>query len=278
MVAARDGLTEHEAARHVLDVELLATAARAEQSALPDPPALLSDARARFLRRAALARTWLHDVFEPEHEPADIAPEDPMLAAALASPKHVRPRLHVVCQLIAVPSGFADDRDGMLARADDAQWQALAKARIEPVATRLSRIVEPDDPDACGLMSKLLRFETIDDGTVRLDVESKVFDLDACSKRRPDGTCEEPRWAREWIQEVRPRADTGFIPLFRTRFGYHLVFLADVLPAVPRDDPATLAAVREAILVPWRAAALDTELAALRKRWAVKVVSGARTP
>ncbi len=273
MVAARDRIARRDAAQHVEDVALLAAAARAAQSTQPDPPPLLTGTRARFLRRAALARVWLRDVFEPEHGLDDIPEDDPIFAAALASPKYVRPRLHMLCQLVAVPSGFADDRDGLLAKADDAQWQALAKARIEPVAERMRRVVRTDDPEACRLMAKLMRFETADDGAVRINVESKAFDLDACSERRVDGSCAQPRFAREWVEQVRQHADPGFIPMFQTRFGYHVVFLAKILPAASKDDPATRSAVREAALVPWRAAALDAELTALRKRWAVKVAS-----
>lgn len=274
MVAARDGVSEQDAAQYVDEVGLLAAQARAEHAALPDAPPLVAENRARFLERAALARQWMTQVFEPAHQAQHIPDGDPLLDRALASPKHVRPELYGLCQLVAVPSGFGEDRDGLLAKAADPQWQAAAKARMDTVAERLRRYVRADDPQSCRLFGKLMRFEDKDDGTVKLSVESKAFHLDACAKPGPGDTCEEPKWAPEWVDAVRPHTETGFIPVFRTRFGYHLVFLVEVMEAAPLDDPATVTATREAILDPWRAAALDQRLDALRKKWAVRVHTG----
>jgi len=273
MVAQRDGLGEQEAAQHVEDVALLAAAARAEQEALVDPPPLVTEARARFLRRGALARMWMQDVFEPAHTAASIPDDDPMLVKALASPLHVRPQLYKLCQLIAVPSGFDDDRDGLLAKAKDPQWQETARARIEPVAERMSRYLRTDDPQACRLMAKLTRFEDKDDQGVALRVETKAFDLDACGQRNDDGSCAEPAWAQEWVERVRPHTEPGFVPLFASRFGYHFVFVVEVLEPASKDDPQTEVSAREAVLTPWRAAQFDDTLAALRKKRAVKVVT-----
>lgn len=273
MVAKRDGLSEAAAREHVRQVALLAKAARAEREDRVDPPPLLTEARERFIRRGALARLWMHDIFEPTHGVEDIAADDPVFTRALASPKHVRPRLSMLCQIVAVPAG-ADDRDAILKKAEDPRWQATTKTRIEAIADRMRRYVRPEDPHACRLMAKLMRYENKDDGVVKLSVESKAFNLDACLREDPSGACLEPRWAPEWVEYVRPHTEPGFIAPFRTRFGYHLVFLVQVLDPAPAEDPATLAATREAILGPWRAASYDQELDALRKKWAVKVVTG----
>lgn len=277
MVAERDGLSNAAAREHVQQVALLSKAARAEQDGRADPPPLLTEARKRFVRRAALARVWMHDTFEPTHGVAEIADDDPIFVRALASPKHVRPRLSMLCQVAAVPAGF-DDRDAMLQKAEDPEWQATTKARVDAIADRMQRYVRPDDPQSCRLMGKLMRFENKDDGIVKLSVESKAFNLDACLREDASGACLEPRWAPEWVEHVRPRTEPGFIKPFRTRFGYHLVFLVQVLEPAPADDPATLAATRAAILGPWRAASYDRDLDALRKKWAVKVVTGSGAP
>ncbi len=273
MVAQRDALSDAAAREHIHEVALLAEAARAEQDSRVDPPPLLTEARERFIRRGALARLWMHDAFEATHGVGDIADDDPIFTRALASPKHVRPRLSMLCQVVAVPAGF-DDREAMLERAKDPQWQATAKTRIDAIADRMQRYVRPEDPQSCRLMGKLMRYEDKDDGVVKLSVESKAFDLDACVREDLSGACLEPKWAQEWVDKVRPHTEPGFIEPFRTRFGYHVVFLVQVLEPAPAEDPATIAATRAAILGPWRAASYDRELDALRKKWAVKVVTG----
>ena len=109
MVAERDGLPEEDAARRVRDVHLLADAARAERNTVVDPPPLVTESRSRFLRRGALARLWMTEVFEPSHEADAIPDDDPLYLRALASPLHVRPQLYRLCQVVAVPSGFEDE-------------------------------------------------------------------------------------------------------------------------------------------------------------------------
>lgn len=277
MVSLRDGMTEPDARERTQQVALLAAAARAELDGRVDPPPLMTAARERFVRRGALARVWMHDTFEPAHGVAQIAEDDPIFVRALASPKHARPRLSMLCQIVAVPAGI-EDRDAMLAKAEDPDWQATTKARIDTIADRMQRYVRPEDPQSCRLMGKLMRYEDKDDGVVKLSVESKAFNLDACTREDASGACLEPQWAPEWVEHVRPRTEPGFIEPFRTRFGYHLVFLVQVLEPAPADDPATRSATREAILGSWRAAAYDRELDALRKKWAVKVVTGNGAP
>ncbi len=273
MVAARDGLELDEATQYVADVDRLVAAAEAEQAKLADPPPLVTAARDRFLRRAALGRTWLHDVFEPEHTAADIALDHPVMEKAMRSPTNIRPKLYMLCQLVAVPSGFEDDRDGMFAKAAESAWKATAKARIEPVEARLRRYIRPEDPQSCRLMGKMLRFVDKDADGVKLRVESKAWDLDACAKRDADGSCAEPQWAPEWVENIDGHTEPGFLPLFETRFGYHLVFLIEVLDAAPKDDPATMQATREAALDAWRAAEFDATLDRLRKKRAVKLAN-----
>lgn len=274
MVAERDGLPEEDAARRVRDVHLLADAARAERNTVVDPPPLVTESRSRFLRRGALARLWMTEVFEPSHEADAIPDDDPLYLRALASPLHVRPQLYRLCQVVAVPSGFEDDRDGLLAKAEDPSWQEASRARLNTLAARLPRYVSPADPQACTLMAKLMRFEPKDDGTVALRVESSAFDLDACAKVDDAGDCVEHQFAQEWIDAVRPHTDPGFIPPFSSRFGMHLVFVLEVLEPASADDPATLAATKAAILAPWRSVAYDEVLDALLQKWSVKVVTG----
>lgn len=275
MVARRDAVSEQDAARHVEDVGLLVEAANAEREARVDPPPLVTEARDRFIRRGALARLWMREVFEPKHGVEAIPEGDPILERALASPLHARPELYRLCQIVAIPSGFDDDIEGLQEKAKDPAWKAIAKARVETAGKRMRRYVRPEDPQACQLMSNMVRFEAQDDGVVKLRVEAKAFHLDACMRENDAGECTERQWAQEWIDNVRPHTTPGFGPVFESRFGYHQVFLVEVLAPAPADDPATVAAAREAILDPWRAAAFDEELDALRKKRAVKVATSA---
>lgn len=271
MVALRDDVSEEQARQYVDDVALLAADARRAHAQQADPPPLLTPARERFVRRGALARAWMHDVFEPQHRPQDIPRNDQMLEKALVSAQYVRPTLHRICQLVAVPSGFDDDHEGLLAKAADPQWQERATARFEPVATRLQRNVEDDDPHACDLIRSLMAFETREAEGVTLRIESTAFDLDACARVADDGTCTEKRWAPEWVEKIRERDEPGFMPPFRTRFGWHLAFLVEKMPAASGDSPKDLQRIRQAIHEPWRIEAFRQLLDTLTQKYAVQV-------
>ena len=267
MVAERDGLSSQQARRRVDDTLRLAAAAQAETTG-----AKLSDTRQAHLRRAAAARLWLKEDFEPRHRVQDIQASDPAFKQAMASQRNVHPKLHAVCQLVVAPTAGEDEGvDIVLERAKDPAWRARARPMFDAATERLQRYVKPGDPDACALMVRLLRFETQERDGVSLRIEQGGFDLDACAKEADDGSCAQPQWVPEWTEQVRKGEAAQFLPGFETRFGYHLVYVRDILPNRPADDPETAQAVREAIHPAWQRDSFARYIDAARERKAVRM-------
>ena len=276
LVAARDGLDDATAREHVADTLRLVAAARDEASRRgTEATAELDEDRRAVLRRGALARLWLRETFEPSHRAEDIPDDDPMLVRGLADGRLVHPEVHRLCQLVAVPDGDLDPEPAR-ARAADPKWRAQARARFDPAAERVRRYVRPDDPHACDEMARLLQFETVHADDVELRVESAAFVLDACGKQAPDGSCLERAWAPEWVEQVEAVRAPGFTTAFWTRFGRHLVFVLEVLPSHPADDPATATWVRSRIHDAWARAAFEQTMERLRGEHSVRIAADAR--
>ncbi len=270
MVAERDGLTDAQARERVADTLRLVAAARDEAARQgADPAELVSETRRAHLLRAARARLWLQTEFEPKHRASDIPRDTPALLQARASPHHVRPRLHRICQLLAVLDG--DDREENLARAQDPAWRARARPVFERAVARAQRYVPDDDPQACDLLGKLLSFDASHVDDVRLRIETGAFDLDACAREDPDGTCVEPRWDRDWTEAVGKASGPGFLPPFTTQFGFHLVYVVEILEPRDADDPEVEATIVDAVLPAWRRERLAEILATLRQKRSVRV-------
>lgn len=271
-VAARDGLDPAAARLRVIETLRLAAAARAERGDEPE----LADARRGHLRRTALARVVLHDDFEASHGIDDLPADDPMLVRARTEPRFVHPALHHVCQIIAAPPGKLDD-DTLAAKTAEPQWRARALARMEALRRHVEATVPLADAEACALMLRNTELERDpSDDTIALRGEgSGGFDLDACAEAPgPDGRCDSPRFAPEWVDAVREGPVPGLRGPFPTRFGVHLALVREVLPASRPEDPGFEAELRERIHPMWTAAALGQWLVSLRTRHAALVAVG----
>nr|MCH9685995.1 hypothetical protein [Deltaproteobacteria bacterium] len=237
-----------------------------------DPGPTVSARRASHLRRAARARLWLTERFEPEHRPQDIPDDDPRLLRARASKSLVHPKLWTTCQVLVLPpapppppgqppgtpvSANPDDP-----RAKDPAWQQAAREALAPLQARIERNVPADDPEACTLISREVTLSgQPDDPQLRITFEGLGgFDLDACAEAGPDGQCIEPQFDPTWTATVRNAADPGSPPPFFTRFGLHLVHVHEILPQQLAGEPATEEAVRAAVHEAWRTEALSNEL------------------
>lgn len=271
-VAARDGLDATAARARVVETLRLAAAARAERGAEPE----LADARRSHLRRTALARVVLHDDFEASHGVEDLPADDPLLVRARTEPRFVHPALHHVCQVVAAPPGKLDD-EALAAKTAEPQWRARALARMEALRRHVEATVPLDDDDACELMLRNTELERDpDDDVVALRSEAAGgFDLDACAEPAgPDGRCDSPRFAPEWVDAVREGPVPGLRGPFPTRFGVHLALVREVLPASGPEDPGFEAEMRARIHPMWSTAALGQWLASLRTRHAALVAVG----
>jgi hypothetical protein len=273
-IADRDGLTFEDARAKVADTLRLVAAARSDAIEL-------SPERREYLRRGALARLWLHTRYEPEHGPEDIPGDDPLLERARADHRHVHPKLHRICQLLAVPAGEHEAEEARTI-AESEGWRARALRRFEPAAERMRAYVQTRDPQACEEMTGLLRFEQREADDVVLRVESAAFVLDACAQTDEAGQCRVPRWVPEWVEQVEQAEQVGtpgFLPPFWTRFGRHLVFVLDVMPARELDDPQTEAYLREVTHPAWSRNAFDEEVERLHAKHTVRRADPrARTP
>jgi hypothetical protein len=277
MVAERDGVGQDEARERVADTLRLVAAAREDARGQAEPVPLVEPVRREHLERGARARVWLQEGFEADHQPDDIPDGDRMLEQAKATSKYIHPELHLVCQLVAVPTDAKTPEEAFAITADEA-WMEKARVRFEAVAERVQRYVGPTDPEACDLMTKLMRFEQREGDGVTLRVEAQGFDLDACSEKNADGSCKTPTFVPEWVDKVRAAEPPGFIAPFRTRFGWHLVFVAEVLPAHQLDDPETLAWLRREIHPQWQREAFDEYIDRLREQRAVRIAASESPP
>jgi hypothetical protein len=272
MLAERDGLSP-EAARESA-VETLRWAAAARRARAPDTPEL-DDARRDHLRRTALGRLWLSDVFEPSHRAADIPADDPMIARARADPRLRHPEIVEVCHSIFVPEDATDPAKTEITVADP-RWRAKAVARASAFAEHVRRTVPFDDPAACGIMANGGAFEPKTGDDVELRIEGRGgFDLRACAETADDGTCTRTKFAPEWIAVIENGPIPGLRGPFFTRFGVHVALVTRVLPATPSEDPALLDHLREAVHDSWRARELGERLQSLRVEKAAQIVGSA---
>jgi len=259
MVAARDGLGHDEARARVVDTLRWAAAAREAREEAPE----LEQTRRDHLRRTALARLWLTDVFEPQHRVQDIPADDPLVLRARGQKRFVHPELVEVCQVIAVPSDV--EGDAMLPVVNDPRWRIAALERVHAYARHVRRTVALDDPEACDLFTRNARLERTTFAGGKLRIEGPTgFHLDACAELGDDGVCKTAQLAPEWVEVVRRSAVPGWVGPFFTRFGVHFVLVTRVLPAQLDSDPDFLDRIRAAVHDAWRSRELGERLQSLR--------------
>jgi len=271
-IAARDGLTTEQARARALDTLRLVAAARAEQSDRGEEPGLVPR-RAEHLRRAARARLWLRERFEPSHRPEDIPDDHPLLARARLEPRLVHPEIWNVCQVVIEPPNV-DDLEAKAVITIEPAWREAARAFFARVQPRILRSVAIDDHEACKLIAEQVELSAQpDDPRLSLTFPRPGgFDLDACLTRDDEGECIQPHFDPEWTAQVRAMDVPGFSEPFFTQFGLHWVYAVERLPAHLADDPATERFLRETVLDAWRAKELDRTLEELQQKRAVRMV------
>lgn len=274
-VAARDGLSPDDARARAVDTLRLVAAGHEQHDGSRDPAASegLAPRRAEHLRRAARARLWLSERFEPEHRPQDIPDDEPRLVRARQDPRLVHPEIYVACQVVAQPPDV-ESLDAKAAITGVLEWRAAAERALEPVRARIERNVPVGDSEACSLIEREVELSgPAEDPRVEVSFERAAgFDLDACAEQDAAGACTQPRFDPAWTDRVRALAGVGFSSPFFTRFGLHLVYVEQRLPAQPAGDPATEQRVRESVLDAWRAEAFALELEALGGARTVRMV------
>ncbi len=277
-IAARDGLSPEAARARAVDTLRLVAAGRERHAqGKADPGPVLSPRRAEHLRRAARARLWLSERFEPEHGPQDIPDDDPRLVRARLDPRLVHPEIHVACQVVVEPPPEVTALEAKAAITVDPAWREAAQAAAAPLLARIERNVPVGDAEACALVEREVELSgPAEDPRLQITFSrAGGFDLDACAELDEAGACSKPRFDPEWTARVRALAVPGRTAPFFTRFGLHLVQLEQRLPPQPADDPATEQAVRASVLDPWRAEAFDRRLEALGRARTVRLALAA---
>lgn len=273
-VAARDGLSREDARARAIDTLRLVAAGREQHAAgRADPGPVLAARRTEHLVRAARARLWLTERFEPEHRPEDIPSDHPGLVRARQDPRLVHPELYRVCQVVVEPPLDVTELSAKAAITSDPAWREAARAALAPVLARIERNVPVDDAEACRLIEREVELSGAGEDP-RLVVSFPRpggFDLDACLEPDDAGGCSKPRFDPEWTAKVRAQAVPGRSMPFFTRFGLHVVQVEQRLPAQPAGDPATEQALREAVHDAWRAEALDRRLQELGRARTVRM-------
>jgi hypothetical protein len=275
-VAARDGLTAEDARVRAVDTLRLVAAGREQHAtSRADPGPVLAPRRAEHLRRAALARLWLTEQFEPAHGPEDIPDDDPRLVRARADPRLVHPEIHVVCQVVVEPPSHVTELSAKAAITSDPAWREAARAAFAPVLARIERNVPVSDAEACRLLEREVELSgNADDPRLAVSFSRPGgFDLEACIEQDESGTCTKPRFDPAWTEQVRSVAVPGRTAPFFTQFGLHLVQVEQRLPAQPAGDPATEQALREAVHDAWRVEALDRKLDELGRARTVRLAA-----
>jgi len=272
-VAVRDGLSAEDARARAVDTLRLVAAGREQHAAgQADPGPVLAPRRAEHLRRAALARLWLTERFEPEHGPDDIPADDPRLVRARADPRLVHPEIHMLCQVVVEPPPEVTELDAKAVITSEPAWREAARAALAPVLARIERNVPVDDAEACKLVGREVELsgKGNDPRLVVSFPKSGGFDLEACVQVDEAGACVQPRFDPVWTEAVRQLPVPGRSEPFFTRFGLHVVQVEQRLPARPEGDPATEQALREAVHEAWRVATLDRALEELRRARTVR--------
>jgi hypothetical protein len=271
-IAKRDGLEPASAEALAIQTLQLVAARRDELG----PDAELPAGREAHLRSTALVRTYLRDVFEPENGPERMS--DAFLAEQIAPPqraaRHFHPRLHKLCQVLAMPKQSGEkDAKHIYPDKDDAQWWADAHALIDPIAARL-RVWESDfaGEERCDLIiraSKLGR-RASEDGGIIIKNEGGMFQIDRADL-----------WSQDWIDEISKAEGLGWVGPFETKFGIHFVYVLEIMPdtliapqdAKPEERIAAESEVfREKGLTQWRATeAFPNHIRDLRERHLVRL-------
>lgn len=282
MIMARDGVDEQEARARAVKTLRLVAARRAELAAREQPPTYpdeLDPVRREQLRRAALVRLWLDEVYEPTHEARDIPQRviDQNMADPSITRRLFHPELVFVCQALLVPSERVDGRhveppsEGEAAQ----QWRDAAQQAFAPFVERLNHVA-PDvlASEDCSLLGRLVggserEFQT-PAGAISMRFEQFAF-----------APSEAENLDAEWVAAVTAPSQTErrIIGPFPTRFGLHLVVVTKIEPARLANGslpPAELQAAREEALrveieQAWRADQLQQTLAEVRDRRVVRL-------
>ncbi len=220
------GMTAAEGAEHLVEFELLYAAA--------DRSGLASHEDVAHARRQALVQRYLIDYFEPLWSEQKV----PNRLVRVSYDRNRRmfrhPELRTAVHVVITQEGRFPD--------DEASAQAIAQEVAQHV-----RNDGPESKDAFVASAK--RFKSKVPGTyISVDVQEL-------------GTfAQKGKYGPDFTEAVFSYPKTsGVVPLFRTKFGYHLVWLDQVIPARNDDFDAVAQEIRQKIVPEVRAMKL-TEL------------------
>ncbi|RMG94807.1 MAG: peptidylprolyl isomerase [Deltaproteobacteria bacterium] len=266
-----EGLDEDRARARAVDTLRLVAAAEAEGHG----PKSLPPRRRERIDRAAKARLWLREIFEPAHGTDDIPADDPLIENLRKGFEVAREyEVATFCQVVVAPDPPPEGND-----VPDEGFYRRAAAVYHRLSAFLTPLVPVGTDAACPTLRSLMRFvpRAFDEG-IEVRYEAGGVDLGRCVQEAEDGTCEKPFLDPDWESAVAAAEAPSLLGPIRTRFGLHFVVLQDKLPKAPPSDPKVQAAMREAVLVPYRRRELRRTLERLRAARTVRIAPGVLAP
>ncbi|PRQ04384.1 hypothetical protein ENSA5_07870 [Enhygromyxa salina] len=283
LIAAREGVGEDDARERALATLRLVAARRAELAARDQPPEHPDDldpARREQLERAAIARLWLDEVFEPSHRAADIPQKivDQNMADPAMTRRLFHPELWFVCQALVVPAEQSEGRNVKPPQleTDEAAalaWRAAAGEAFSPLVARVE-LLEPDlvADESCSVLGRIV-------GTSQRSFETPAGAVTLRFERFAFAPSEAESFDPAWVEAVTARPEPGVVGPFPSQFGLHLVIVSKIEPALLADESmpadellaAREAQLREELESAWQIEQLQQALAKARDRRVVRL-------
>jgi len=264
--SAMAGLDEDTAKARFKRVMLLSDAYRAAQA---DPNMRqLDDPEGRAFRaRAALARLWLTEVFEPDNGPSTL-PQD---AYKKEREKLSRGRTSMICQVILSPKGLEDE--ARTQRSNSVEFRELVQGHADEIAALARQFVTAKPRrKPCEVFNRVARTyagrnnQNIPEG-VEFRIEGAAMEA-----------CREDLWVKPWVDAVCPVEGFATLDPVWTDYGAHVITVLKISPASTLSAQELDLLARERATSTWRVERLAAELERLAQRFDVGVSKDLSAP
>ncbi len=261
-----EGLSEEQATARFDRVMYLSEAYRARQRD-PDRRQRDDPDGREFQARAALARLWLTEVFEPNNGPEDLPAE----AYAEELRRASMGRISKVCQIILMPDDL--EGDARVERAQSPEFRDLVREPAnELTALMRTFITDNKRKRPCDIFKQVAYAYAGQDKAnlpegVRIKVEATALEA-----------CNEDRFVKAWVDAVCPVETFSTLDPVWTEYGAHVVTVLEVIPASNRSGQDLDLLARERATPRWRINRLAKEVERLGQRFDVGVSRDLSSP
>ncbi len=254
-----EGLSDEEATARFDRVMRLSEAYRARQRD-PDRRQRDDPDGREFQARAALARLWLSEVFEPNNGPEALPAE----AYARDLQRLSMDRTTKVCQVILMPKDL--EGEAMTERAQSPDFRDLVREPANDL-TALMRTFVTDDQrkKPCDIFKRVASAYAGQNSAnlpagVRMKIEATALEA-----------CNEDLFVKPWVDAVCPVETFSTLDPVWTAYGAHVITVLEVIPASTRSEQDLDLLARERATPTWRIERLAKEIGRLGQRFDVGV-------